>query len=246
MRANGWNDRSIILFANNMKENLKLKCIFNHQVEKTVIRSRLDGKRFLSCSYFICRQRQEMMKTRKSKFWDPTPTIPKGLVVFFFFFFFFYFSFFISFSQEYPGRVNDHTVFHSQVASSLLFSSWSQTLYESSEPLNVTALGDRFELMRQSFVSQVSCKDFVFSGKMGLSSEILAKSFVFPALFSSLLPLWPVSGKWLLNCCLLTPLCTVCTLLLLPLLGSCYIWQVAMPVPAWWTRASSAFGAGCK
>lgn len=59
----------------------------------------------------------------------------------------------------------------------------------------MTALGDKSELMRQSFVSQVSCKDFVFSGKMRLSSEILAKSFVFPALFSSLLPLWRVIAK---------------------------------------------------
>lgn len=57
---------------------------FQHQVEKTVIRSRLDGKKFFSSSYFICRQRQETMKTRKSKFQDPTPTIPKGLIGFFF------------------------------------------------------------------------------------------------------------------------------------------------------------------
>lgn len=91
--------------------------------------------------------------------------------------------------------MNNHTVFHSQVALSVFFSSRSQTLYESTEPLNVTALGDKSELMRQSFVSQVSCKDFVFSGKRRLSAEILAESFVFPALFSSLLPLWPVSGE---------------------------------------------------
>lgn len=91
--------------------------------------------------------------------------------------------------------------------------------------------------MRQSFVSQVSCKDFVFSGKMRLSSEILAKSFVFPALFSSLLPLWLVSGERLPSRCLLTPLCTVCPLLPPSLLSSCYIWQVAMPVPAWWIKS---------
>lgn len=69
------------------------------------------------------------------------------------------------------------------MASSLFFSLWSQTLYESTDPLNVTALGDKSELMRQSFVSQVPCKDFVFSGKIRLSSEMLAESFVFPACF---------------------------------------------------------------
>lgn len=88
MRANGWSDRNVILFANKMKENLKLKYTFNHQVVKTVIRSRLDGKRFLSCSCLICRQRQDLTKTRESKFQDPNPTILMGLVVFFFIFFF--------------------------------------------------------------------------------------------------------------------------------------------------------------
>ncbi|XP_021253954.1 limbic system-associated membrane protein isoform X6 [Numida meleagris] len=43
MRTNGGNDRNVILFANKIKANLKLKCTFNHQVEKTVIRSRLNG-----------------------------------------------------------------------------------------------------------------------------------------------------------------------------------------------------------
>lgn len=57
------------------------------------------------------------------------------------------------------------------------------------------ALGDKSELIRQNFVSQVSCKDFVFVGKVRLSSEILAKSFVFAALFSTVLCLWLVSGE---------------------------------------------------
>lgn len=69
------------------------------------------------------------------------------------------------------------------------------------------ALGDKSELIRQNFVSQASCKDFV--GKVRLSSEILAKSFVFVALFSTLLCLWLVSGERLLSCCLLPPLCSV-------------------------------------
>lgn len=90
MRTNGGNDRNVIVFANKIKANLKLKCTFNHQVEKTVIRSRLDGKRILPCSYFIFRQRNKMMRTRKSKFQDPTPIIPKGLIGFLIYFFFLY------------------------------------------------------------------------------------------------------------------------------------------------------------
>lgn len=72
------------------------------------------------------------------------------------------------------------------------------------------ALGDKSELMRQNFVSQVSCKGFGFDGKIRLSPEILAKSFVFDALLSTLLYLWLVSSEQLLNCCLLPPLCIVC------------------------------------
>lgn len=70
------------------------------------------------------------------------------------------------------------------------------------------ALGEKSQLMRQKFVSQVSCKGFGFGGKIRLS-QILAKSFVFSALFSTLLCLWLVSGELLQSCCLLPPLCTV-------------------------------------
>lgn len=175
MRTNGGNDRNVILFANKIKVNLKLKCTFNHQAEKTVIRSRLDGKRFLSGSYFICRQRKEMMRTRESKFQDPTPAIhpPEAGSLFY--------IFFSPFAQDHLGHVNDHTVFHTEVASSLFSCSWSQTLYESTEPLNVSAPGDKPELMRQSFVSQVSRTDCGFRGKRRLFSERLAGSFVFLA-----------------------------------------------------------------
>lgn len=216
MRTNGENDRNVILFANKIKANLKLKCTFNHQVEKTVIRSRLDGKRILSCSYFIFRQRNEMMRTRKSKFQDPTPIIPKGLIGFFIYF---------SLSQDYPGHVNDHTLFHSQVASNLLFSSWSQTPYENIVPLNVSALGDEPELMRQSFVGQVFYKNFVFNVNMTFFRNT-CREVCFSCTVSTLLPLWPVSSEQLPNS-LLTSLRTVHCVPLLPpsLLWSCCIWR---------------------
>lgn len=68
-------------------------------------------------------------------------------------------------------------------------------LYESAECLNVAALGDKSELMRQTLSARCLMETFSFpGGNMRLSSEILAKSFVFPALSSSLLSLWLVSG----------------------------------------------------
>lgn len=74
--------------------------------------------------------------------------------------------------------VNDHTLFHSQVALSLFSACWSQALHEITQPLNMTAPGDVPELMRQQeFVNQMPLEDFFFLEDESPSLERLAESF---------------------------------------------------------------------